>query len=49
MRPDSEGICEVEHVSKDGTEVTISSHKAPLLRWFRAPVDKLIWIDRNTR
>jgi hypothetical protein len=23
MRPGSEGICEVDHVSKDGTEVTI--------------------------
>jgi hypothetical protein len=47
MRPGSEGICEVEHVSKDGTEVTISSQKATMLKWFRVPVSNLVWIDRK--
>jgi hypothetical protein len=45
MRPGSDGICEVDYVSKDGTEVTISSQNAPLLKWFRVPVSTLIWID----
>jgi hypothetical protein len=46
MRPDSEGICEVDSVSKDGTEVTIR-FKGTNLQWFRMPVWKLIWIDRK--
>jgi hypothetical protein len=46
MRPGSEGICEVDHVSQDGTEVTIR-RKGTNLQWFRVPVEKLIWIDRK--
>jgi hypothetical protein len=45
-RPGSEGICEVDHVSKDGTEVTIRL-KGTNLQWFRVAVEKLIWIDRK--
>jgi hypothetical protein len=46
-RPGSDSICEVDHVSADGTEVNISSQNAPMLKWFRVPVSKLIWVDRK--
>jgi hypothetical protein len=45
-RPGSEAICEVDHVSEDGTEVTIRL-KGTNLQWFRVRVEKLIWIDRK--
>lgn len=46
-RMDSDSIWEVDNVSSDGKEVTISRQGSPLLRWFRVPVEKLRWIERE--